>query len=357
MKTDVEELDPRETASHPRHRYDLTGHQKAEHKLLESYKSGRFHHAWMLCGPQGIGKATLAYRLARFILNHPDHKKTEVVNATDLAIDPTNGVAHRIAARAHSDLFVLQRQLNPKTKKLRPAISADEARKLGSFYTKTAGEGGWRICIIDAADDLNPTSANAILKILEEPPQRCLFIIIAHAPGRLLPTIRSRCLKLDLTPLSDDEVARVARPDLLDPQLSQQEVKALISLGNGSPGKVMQLVTSHGARQFIRFQHMVAAPQGFTLSAQISIAEEFLKAGSEIEFNIFCNLLSDWLGHNANIAGRHDLKERAYELALCHSELSDSIRVTNALNLDRRQTLLMAFEKIEKILAHEQKPK
>jgi len=353
MSKDEEELDPRETASHPRHRYELTGHQKAEHKLLEAYKSGRFHHAWMFCGPQGIGKATLAYRLARFILNHPDYKDPQVINASNLAIGKSNVVAHRIAARAHSDLFVLQRQLNPKTKKLRPEISADEARKLSQFYTKTAGEGGWRICIIDAADDLNTTSANAILKILEEPPQQCLFIIIAHAPGRLLPTIRSRCLRLDLAPLSNADVAKVVSHDLLDPQLSDQEVKALINLGNGSPGKVMQLVTSHGARQFVRFQQMLAAPQGFTLSAQISIAEEFQKAGSEIEFNVFADLLSAWFGNNAIIAGQHAMHERANALAVCHNEFSDSIRTTNALNLSRRQTLMMAFEKIEKILAHE----
>jgi len=351
MSKDEEELDPRETTSHPRHTYQLTGHQKAEQKLLEAYKSGRFHHAWMLCGPQGIGKATLAYRLARFVLSHPDHNSPEVVKAQSLAIGPESPVSHRLEARAHSDLFVLQRQLNIKTKKLRPETSAEEARKLGHFYARTAGEGGWRICIIDAADDLNPTSANAILKILEEPPQKCLFIIIAHAPGRLLPTIRSRCLRLDLSPLSNDEVLQVVGHGLLDPELNPEEVSALIKLSDGSPGKVMQLVTSQGARQFIRFQQMVAAPQGFSLTAQIAIAEEFQNKGSEIEFNIFADLLSAWLGHNAIIAGQHKMNERANALAVCHSEFYNSIRTTNALNLDRRQTLMMAFEKIEQILA------
>ena len=351
MTSDEEELDPRETAKHPRHRYALIGHKQPEQKLLEAYRSGRFHHAWMLCGPQGIGKATLAYRLARFILNHPDFAKPEIANVSNLAIDESNATAHRIAARSHSDLFVLQRQLNPTTKKLRPAISVEDARKLGHFYTRTAGEGGWRICIIDAADDLNASAANAILKILEEPPQKCLFIIIAHAPGRLLPTIRSRCLRLDLSPLSDDEVHQVVSNDLLDPTTDAQEVSALIRLASGSPGKVMQLVTSQGARQFIRFQQMIAAPQGITLSAQIAIAEEFHKRGAEIEFNVFADLLATWLGRNALVAAQQSMQHRANALAICHSEFSDSIRRTNALNLDRRQTLMMAFEKIEKILA------
>ncbi len=348
--SDEEELDPRENPAHPRYQFDLTGHRQAEQKLLEAYQSGRFHHAWMLCGPQGIGKATLAYRLARFILNHPDYKSDNVAKATDLAVAEDNAVAHRIAARAHSDLFVLQRELNPKTKKLRPATSVDDARKLGHFYTMTAGEGGWRVCIIDAADDLNAAAANAILKILEEPPEKCLFIIVSHAPGRLLPTIRSRCLRLDMTPLSDEEVGAVVGHGLLDPQLSEQEIAALIQLGGGSPGKVLQLVTSQGARQFIRFQQMVSAPQGFSMSAQIAIAEEFQKRGAEIEFNIFADLLSTWIGRNASVAAEQSMSARANALAICHSEFSDSIRATNALNLDRRQTLMMVFDNIEKIL-------
>lgn len=351
MSKDVEELDPREKPDHPRHQYHLIGQSTAEHKLLDSYKSGRFHHAWMLCGPQGIGKATLAYRLARFILSNPDNLSVDVVDASDLAISPDNAVAHRIAARAHSDLFVLQRELNRTTKKLRPAIAVDDARKLGNFFTKTAGEGGWRICIVDAADDLNASAANAILKILEEPPKRCLFIIISHAPGRLLPTIRSRCLRLDLATLKDQEVAQVVESDLQSRKLNPDEISALISLGSGSPGKVMQLVTSQGAKQFIRFQQAVSSPQGLSLSSRITIAEEFQKRGAEIEFGIFGDLLENWIGRNARLAAEQSMHARANALAVCHSKFSDSIRRTNALNLDRRQTLMMAFADIEKILS------
>ncbi|VAV88493.1 DNA polymerase III delta prime subunit [hydrothermal vent metagenome] len=350
MSKDEEELDPRETPEHPRHQYGLIGQGVAETKLLESYKSGRFHHAWLMCGPQGIGKATLAYRLARFILNHRDHLSSDVQNAVDLTVESDNGVAHRVAARAHSDLFVLQRELNRKTKKLRPAIAVDDARRLGGFFNMTAGEGGWRICIIDAADDLNASAANAILKILEEPPKNCLFLIISHAPGRLLPTIRSRCLRLDLAPLKGEEVAQVVSSGLQGHDLSADETAALIALGSGSPGKVMQLVTSQGARQFIRFQQAVSAPQGFSLSIRMTIAEEFQKRGAEIEFGIFADLLESWIGRQARQAAEQSDHAKANALALCHSAFSDSIARTNALNLDRRQTLMMAFADIEKIL-------
>lgn len=350
MSDDRDELDPRETALHPRQQYRLIGHQAAEEKLLDAYRSGRFHQAWMLCGPQGIGKATLAYRLARFVLAHPDQKDPQLVLLNNLDVSRENPVAQRIEARAHSDLFVLQREINPTTKKLRPAITVDDARKLGNFYAMTAGEGGWRICIIDAADNLNAAAANGILKIVEEPPEKCLFIIVAHAPGRLLPTIRSRCLRLDLSPLSADEVRQVVGDELQDKDLAREEVDALIDLGDGSPGKVLQLITSQGARQFIRFQQMLSSPQGLTLSGQIAIAEEFQKRGAEIEFNIFADLLTNWFGRNASMAGRQSQFAKANAFATCHSEFSDSIRNVNALNLDRRQTLMMAFEKIEKIL-------
>ena len=350
MSKDEEELDPRETPAHPRFRYELLGQDKAEHRLLDSYRSGRFHHAWLLCGPQGIGKATLAYRLARFVFNHPDHNCDAVNKATSLAIAPDNGVAHRIAARSHSDLFVLQRQLNRTTKKLRPAIAVDDARRLGSFFNMTAGEGGWRICIIDAADDLNPSAANAILKILEEPPENCVFVVVSNAPGRLLPTIRSRCLKLDLSPLSDDNVRQVLKSQLQERDLSAEETSALISLGGGSPGKVMQLLTSQGARQFIRFQQVVGDPRGFALASQMAIAEEFQKRGAEIEFGIFGDLLETWIGQNARAAASQSMHVRANAFAQCHSKFSDSIRRTNGLNLDRRQTLMMVFADIEKIL-------
>ncbi len=186
----------RATSSCRAKRRSLFGHEDAERSLLESYKSGRIAHAWLIGGPPGIGKATLAYRLARFVLAHPDPRAPEVQNATSLAVDADHPVARRMAAQAQGDLLVLERSLNEQTGKLYTVIRVDDVRRTVSFFGSTAGEGGWRIAIVDAVDDLQREGANALLKVLEEPPQRSLLLLISHAPGRELPTIRSRCRRL-----------------------------------------------------------------------------------------------------------------------------------------------------------------
>src|SRR5476649_1397977 len=198
---DREVLPPRETSA-------LFGHAAAEHALLESYQSGLIPHAWLIGGPPGIGKATLAYRLARFVLAHPDPKSPAVQQAKSLAVDPDNPVARRVAAQAQGDLMVLERTINEQTGKLYTVIRVDDVRRSVPFFGSTAGEGGWRIAIVDAVDDLQREGANALLKVLEEPPARTLLLLISHAPGRELPTIRSRCRRLLLRPLAADDVVR-----------------------------------------------------------------------------------------------------------------------------------------------------
>src|SRR5476649_154895 len=192
----------------PRETSVLFGHTEAEQALLASYKSGRIPHAWLIGGTPGIGKATLAYRLARFVLAHPDPQSPAVQKAKSLAVDPENPVARRIAAQAQGDLLVLERTINEQTGKLYTVIRVDDVRRSVPFFGSTAGEGGWRIAIVDAIDDLQREGANALLKVLEEPPARTLLLLISHAPGRELPTIRSRCRRLLLRPLSAADVAR-----------------------------------------------------------------------------------------------------------------------------------------------------
>ena len=191
---------PRETSA-------LFGHAEAERALLDAYKSGRIPHAWLIGGEPGIGKATLAYRLARFVLAHPDPRLPAVQKAASLALDPQHPVARRVAVQAQGDLLVLERVLNEQTGKLYTVIRVDDVRKAVPFFGSTAGEGGWRIAIVDAVDDLQREGANALLKVLEEPPPRTLLLLVSHAPGRELPTIRSRCRRLLLRSLDIADVA------------------------------------------------------------------------------------------------------------------------------------------------------
>jgi len=192
----------------PRETTDLYGHDEAERSLLEAYRSGRLPHAWLLTGPVGVGKATLAYRMARFVLAHPDPRSEVVVSAQSLHVDADHPVARRIAAQAQGDLLVLERTVNEKTGKLRQDIQVDDVRRTVGFFGSTAGEGGWRVAIVDAVDELNREGANALLKVLEEPPRRALLLLVSHSTGRVLPTIRSRCRLLALRPLSPDDLAR-----------------------------------------------------------------------------------------------------------------------------------------------------
>src|SRR5882724_716451 len=206
MKRAGEGADEAQAWPHPREADVLIGHEEAERALLGAYRGGRLPHAWLIGGPAGIGKATLAYRMARFVLANADPASAAVQAASSLAVDPSHPVARQVAARAHSDLLVLERTLTD-TGSLRSVITVDEVRRTVSFFGSTAGQGGWRVCVVDSADELQyPQASNALLKVLEEPPPGALFLVVSHAPGRLLPTIRSRTRRLDLRPLSRADV-------------------------------------------------------------------------------------------------------------------------------------------------------
>jgi len=214
---------------HPRETPSLFGHREAERTLLHAYQSGRIPHAWLIGGAQGIGKATLAYRMARFALAHRDPLAPDVQAAKSLAVDPSHPVARHVAAGAHGGLLTLERTLNEKGV-MRTVITVDETRETISFFGSTAAVEGWRVCIVDTVDELNANAANALLKILEEPPRQSLFLLVSHAPARVLPTIHSRCRKLPLRPLADDDVIRAvaeaARISPDDPALAQAAAAA-----------------------------------------------------------------------------------------------------------------------------------
>src|SRR3569832_399582 len=192
---------------HPRETSAPFGHREAEAALLNGYRSGRIAHAWLLGGPQGIGKATLAYRMARFVLANRDANAPAVRAAESLAVDSDDHAARLVTTGAHGGLLTLERSANDKGV-MRTVITVDETRETISFFGSSAAVEGCRACIVDPVYELNPKASNALLKILEEPPQQSLFLLISHAPARVLAAIKSRCRRLSLRALSTEDVVR-----------------------------------------------------------------------------------------------------------------------------------------------------
>src|ERR1700733_8684548 len=220
---------------HPRATAHLFGHAGAEAAFLAAYRGARVPHAFLIVGPKGIGKATLAYRIARFVLAHSDPAAAAVQKAKSLAVDANDPVARRIAAQGQGDLLILERTPNEKGV-LRQQIAVDDVRRTISFFGATAGEGGWRIAIVDAVDELNRAGANALLKILEEPPERALLLLVCHSASRVLPTLRSRCSVLPMRPLSQSDVARALAASVASTENdSQIEAGAGPGPGRGAP--------------------------------------------------------------------------------------------------------------------------
>jgi len=324
--------DARETPWHPRRRFDLYGHAAAEERrLLHGLQSGRLHHAWLLSGPRGIGKATLAYRFARFLLAAPETRAHKTLH-----VDPATGAARRIAAGAHPDLLVVERAFDQKNKRLKREIAVDDARAVSNFFAHTAGEGGWRVAIVDSADDLNGESANALLKIIEEPPPRSVFLLVSHRPGALLRTIRSRCIRLDLKPLSLDDTLRVLRELPPTAKTGDDALRQAAELSQGSPGRALDLVGSKGAAAFAKF---AAKPQ-LSQARSIDIGAHFAGRDTAEDYQVFSELLIGWIAEKARDEG---LAGSRTALAKVHDEIIYSLRQTDELNLDRRQTAVDAL--------------
>ncbi len=221
----VPATDKEPNAAHPRETFAFFGHNLEEAALADAFAGGRMHHAWLLAGPKGLGKATLAYRFARSALGAKHN------GARPLDCDPEDIVARRVTALAHPDLFVLRRSLNDRGKPRRE-ITVDDARELGAFFSLAPSEGGMRVAIIDCVDDLNRNAANAILKTLEEPPARSVLLLVCHAPVAALATIRSRCRRLALRPVADDQVRAAMGVDADE---------GLVTLAKGRPGRAIAL--------------------------------------------------------------------------------------------------------------------
>lgn len=333
--------------AHPRDTFVFTGHDDEESMLAEAFEGPRMHHAWMLAGPKGVGKATLAYRFARRALG------AARTGARALDVDPSDPIARRIASGSHGDIFTLRRGLNDRGKP-RSEITVDEARGLVSFFNLKASEGGWRVAIIDAVDDLNRNAANAILKTLEEPPPKTVLLLVCHAPGATLPTIRSRCRRLDLRPLDNAQVhaaVAAARDGVVD--------EAAVRFSGGRPGRAIALAAADvGAINDAMVKAFSEVPRE---GARAFLKTAFARAGDRQQYlAIFLGLAREWLrrasltGLGVSVAEAADAAafaklatpERAQTFARAYEALLQIERETEGLDMDPTQ----AFGKVARVL-------
>lgn len=280
------EVDRLEGFPHPRETQTVFGHAAAERALAEAFASRRMHHAWLLAGRAGIGKATFAYRLARFLLASPrDRTQPE----TSLDVAPGSIAVRQVLALSHPGLLVLRRPWLTTTKRFATSIPIDEVRRLRGFLGHTAAEDTWRVVIVDTADDLNPNAANALLKSLEEPPKRTVFILLASEPGRLLPTIRSRCRLLSLAPLGLEDLRRAASAAGRDekPILSE----SMEALADGSVRRLLELSDGSGAKLYERILAILTALPRIDWSAAHILADDLGSPSADQRFEMFFAIL------------------------------------------------------------------
>jgi DNA polymerase-3 subunit delta' len=235
---DIPEPDRAEGAPHPRRTAQLFGQAAAEAAFLDARRAGRLHHAWLLAGPRGVGKATLAWRIARHMVAHG------LTPAADLALDPDHPVMRRSTALAEPAIALVRRGWDDRAKRLRTQITVDEVRRLKGFFGLSVPGGGWRAVIIDAADEMNPQAANALLKVLEEPPERTILLLVSHQPSLILPTIRSRCRLLPLAALAPDALAQAVAAAGFE--AGPDDAALLAVLSAGSAGAAVRMLDDGG---------------------------------------------------------------------------------------------------------------
>ncbi|MDJ0823340.1 MAG: DNA polymerase III subunit delta' [Paracoccaceae bacterium] len=290
---DLPEPDRVEGAPHPRETQVLFGQQDAEAEFLRAFTSDRLHHGWLLTGPRGVGKATLAWRIAQFLLATPPAQEDGLFGAppppTSLEIAPDHPVARRVAALSEPGLFLLRRGPNDKGDKLAAEIRVTEVRKLKGFFALSAADGGRRVVIVDAADELNVNAANAILKLLEEPPANTTLLLVSHQPSRLLPTIRSRCRTLRLTPLNPEDMASALQQ--AGAGVAPEQAGALTELSAGSVGAALRLLNLDGLTLYADLVGVLASLPHLDRARVMALAESCTGKGREARLDLALTLI------------------------------------------------------------------
>lgn len=325
----------------------LCGHQEAEDMFLKAWKAGSLHNSLMITGPEGIGKATLAYRMARFLLAADENKKETYLS---LELPESNPDFRLVANRSHPNLKIIERDfIDTDKKKIIKAIKdgealsddelqnlkksavikVDEIRTINEFLGKKSFDGNWRIVVIDSVDDMNTASANAILKILEEPPAKSLLLLISHNPNCLLPTIRSRCAKINLQLLSEDEVASLLRR--YNPELDETEVKGLAKISSGSIGKALRYSEYGGLQKYKMLESLFYAREQYNLTDALQFCDEV--ARDEDAWSLAVELIKHFIAENMKGG------ERVEELGNAWNKVTTMVNEVASLNMDKKQVI------------------
>lgn len=363
-----------EGTSHPRDTERLFGQAEAEARFLEAYHSSRLHHAWLLSGPQGVGKATMAWRIARFLLTRSETTEgpglfmEAPLTETTLDVLPDDPVVARMQAGSEPRLFKITRSVNPDTKRLRDMIVVDDVRALGRFLSMSAAEGGRRVVIIDAADEMNTQAANALLKMLEEPPRLTTFLLVAHQPAALLPTIRSRCRELRLATLGPEDMRLALQAAGFDQDLNEAKAKALAALSGGSVGAAARLLKLDGLTLYSELVGTMATLPNIDRARVQRLADSMSQRGAEERLDLFLVLLEMLLFRlaRAGAAGQNapaDPQEpelfarlspdmqAAQRWAKLSDELLTRVRHGRAVNLDAAALILDTFLRLQRSVA------
>ncbi|PZQ48002.1 MAG: DNA polymerase III subunit delta' [Rhodovulum sulfidophilum] len=349
---------------HPRMTGHLLGQGEAEALFLDALATGRPPHGWMITGPRGVGKATLAWRIARHLLAGDAAGPT-------LDMDPEHPVFRQVAALSAPRLFLCRRPWDDKTKRLRAQITVDEVRALKGFFQMSAAEGGWRVAIVDAADEMNTAAANALLKVLEEPPERAVLLLVCHRPGLLPPTIRSRCRVLRCAPLGPEDLA--AALDQAGVAVAPGAAPALGALAGGSVGDAARLLTGDGLAVYAEILALLARAPGMDRRRLVALAESCAARDAAERYGMVLDLIGRALARLARAgagAGGAPVSEAEAEVwarlspgpgaarlwAGLAAELGDRAAHARAVHLDPAQVILDTCLRIDTAAAEARVP-
>lgn len=317
----------------------LQGQSDAQEHFIRAANSGRIHHAWLLSGPRGCGKATFAFRMARYFVEEGANPETLNQSALDTVSAVEHTTFRKVASGAHPNILHLKIPFDDKLKKFKTQLSVEEMRRCVSFFGSTASNKGWRVAIVDTVNDMNANAANALLKVLEEPPEKTLFFLIADKPNRLLPTIRSRCQPLSFKPLESNDLSAALKNAADEVTFDLEDLMEHQSYINGSVRRAFHFATQDAGSLLNSFNNLIQQ-QSYEMPMLHAFADQVSARGAEDKFLFFIEFVENYITEKMKQdEGATPLVSWAEVWDKVHARLRDE----ESLNLDRKQTVLALF--------------